>query len=158
MNVVDYSEVPLPPYGEPTSPAKALSLSMKLEDICRRMNLAGLSAPQVGIAQDLFVYWSNYPDNPKVFSVFMGCDYTGNGDKFLSLESCATFPNDRFGVMRYASIKARGRTLKSNEGKIEIVCDDFIDISGPIAAIVQHELDHIKGIGPNLSGERMFFR
>jgi len=155
--IVKPSSIPLAPYLEPSSPTKALSLSMRLEQICRALGFLGLSAPQIGLPHDLFVYWSNYPSEPKVFSCVLGGGYLGRGDKFLSLESCATFSGERFGVMRYSSVELSGKTIKSDEGKISISTNS-IELSGVLAAIVQHECDHIRGISPEVAGERIFIK
>lgn len=157
MNVLKSSDLPKLPYSEPEGPVKALSLAMKLEDLCVSLGFMSLSAPQVGVPQNLFVYWSNYPEEPKVFSVFIGADYAGTSDRFLSLESCASFPGERFGVMRYSSVDAAGKTVVSEGGKI-LIRDETRSFSGPVAALIQHEVDHTKGILLNFSGERIFFR
>lgn len=155
--IVKPSSIPLAPYLEPSSPTKALSLSMRLEQLCRTLGFLGLSAPQIGSPHDLFVYWSNYPLEPKVFSCVLSGNYLGKGDKFLSLESCATFFGERFGVMRHSCVSLSGKTIKSEEGKI-LIADYLIEVSGAVAAIVQHECDHIRGISPDVSGERIFIK
>ena len=76
----------------------------------------------------------------------------------LSLESCATFGQSRFRVMRYPSVLAKGSELTVDlNGKIkkEILEREF---SGVLAAIIQHESDHMSGISLEESGERMFFK
>lgn len=150
-------EIPSPPYSKPESPVKALSLAMKLEDICLKLGLLGLSAPQVGEPQDIFVYWSNYPSEPKVFSALIGCKYSGQGDKFLSLESCATFPGERFAVMRYSSIDVSAEKVSLDEGKVRIT-NEIREFSGIEAVLIQHESDHLSGILPDKAGERIFAR
>lgn len=158
MNILASGRIPKPPYAHPESPVKALSLAMRLEEACRKLNLVGLSAPQVGVSQDLFVYWSNYPEEPRSFSSLMNCRCVGKGDRFLSVESCATFPGDRFGIIRSSSVDVSGDSIDLNEqGEIRIA-PEILEFSGPVAAIVQHEFDHVCGVAPDVSGERLFFR
>lgn len=152
------SKVPTPPYSSPEGPSKVISLAMRLEEICRARGLFGISAPQVGVPWKLFVYWSNCPSDPKVFSCIVDCECSGSGEKFLSLESCCTFPGDRFGVMRYSDLECSGKLLSSDEqGKVVMESFEGRVFSGLEAAIIQHEFDHTMGVMPDKSGERLHF-
>lgn len=158
LKILEVSEIPSPPYTTPENVVKALSVSMGLEAICRSNDFLSLSAPQVGIPWNLFVFWRNYPEKPHIFSCFVDCECVGIGEKMLSLESCASHGSDRFGVMRHPSIEVSGSSLVSDhEGKMRMdkIHENF---SGVLAAVIQHESDHLKGVSLDGSGERIFFR
>lgn len=155
--IIDFDKIPPPPYLPPDSPTKALSTSMSLEDMCKRNGFFGLSAPQVGIPQPIFVYWSNCPQEPRVFSCVLDPSYFGRGEKQLSFEMCPSFPDQRFGVMRHSDITFSARALNVDDNG-RIFWDDVeFDASGLKAAILQHETDHITGNSLK-SAERIYFR
>lgn len=156
--ILPSEDVPRPPYSSPESLLKAYSLAMRMEAACRDLDLASLSAPQVGVPWRLFVYWSNYPDFPRQFSYILDCECEGDGEKMLSIEGCGSFPGCRFGIERFVSISVKGRLLSCDErGKIK-TSEINGNFSGPISAIIQHEADHMAGVFPDAAGERIYLK
>lgn len=105
---------------------------------------AGLSAPQIGESQQIFVYGitqnPRYPDalpvprnvmiNPTIVEF--------SEDKNDSYEGCLSVPRIRGVVSRSSTIKCRAYTP---DGKlIERI------VSGFEARIIQHETDHLQGV------------
>lgn len=158
MTILGLDEIPVGPYPSPKIPASALSDCMRMESFCRESGFPSVCAPQLGISSNLFVYWKNYPSEPKVFSYVADCEYEGLGELLLSVESCASLPGSRFAVRRYANVAARGRLLSEDgEGRIKFVQFDDV-FCGPEAAMIQHESDHMRGLAVDSLGERMDVR
>jgi peptide deformylase len=158
MKALGIDDIPKGPYPVPKVPVSALSDAIRMESFCRESACAGASAPQFGISSRLFVYWKNYPEDPKTFCHVVDCEYEGVGDCFLSVESCPSLPGMRFSVKRYLSIKAKGRLVVEDSGG-RIKFSDFEDVfSGVESAIIQHEVDHMNGVTIDMIGERMNFR
>jgi peptide deformylase len=134
------------------------SLGMRMESLCVEGGFPGLSAPQVGIGWNFFVCWDNYPSTPASFLYLFDCEYEGSGQRMLSLEGCASFQGRRFGIMRFPSIRLVSKIVSADEsGKISISRFERV-FSGITAAVVQHEMDHIRGIPPDTAGEEIYTR
>lgn len=158
MTVLGTDEIPDGPYPSPKAPVSALSDCMRMESFCCKSGHLSVCAPQFGILSNLFVYWKNYPSDPKVFSYVADCEYDGVGEPLLSVESCASLPGARFAVRRYANIIARGRLLsEDSEGRIKFVKFEEA-FGGHEAALIQHEVDHMRGVTIDSLGERIDFR
>ena len=158
MKLLAEVDIPRPPYKNPDGLMKAFSVAMKMETICRKENLASLSAPQMGIPWNLFVCWINYPEDPRRFEYFFDCEFEGSGEMMLSIEGCGSFPGERFGIMRFPSVVFKARALRpDDQGKVGSF-ELNQEFSGPIAAIIQHEMDHLRGICPDAMGDRIHKR
>jgi len=152
------SDIPLPPYPVPESLNFILSSSIMMEEICKKYGLRSLSAPRIGIASPILVYWSNYPSDPKIFSCIVEPTCFGSGDKSLSIETYPNLPGQRFAVMRYPTILFCGKKLDSDESGRLMLRTFEENKFGLEAATLQHEIDQIMGISLESSGERIFFR
>lgn len=106
---------------------------------------AGLAAPQIGESQQIFVYGitgqnPRYPEEkPVPRTVLINPEIIDfSEDTFDSYEGCLSLPRIRGVVSRSSTIKYRAYTP---EGElIERI------VSGFEARVVQHEIDHLKGI------------
>lgn len=158
MNALGIQEMPKGPYPSPMVPVSALSDCMRMESFCRGSGFLSVCAPQLGISSNLFVYWKNYPSEPKIFSYVADCEYEGVGEPMLSVESCPSLPGARFAVRRHTNVMARGRLVSEDrDGRIKFV--EFEDVFyGPEAAMIQHEVDHMHGVSIDSSGERVDVR
>ena len=151
------SDISKPPYEIPNGVVKMLSLGMKMESLCASARLPGLSAPQIGVDWNFIVCWENYPSNPASFLYLFDCEYEGVGERMLSVEGCPSLPGRRFGVMRFPSVRVLSKTLRSDDsGRISISEVDRV-FSGVAAAILQHEIDHMRGIFIDI-GEEIYTR
>lgn len=154
MSILGIYEMPKGPYKTPSAPTSAFSECMKMESFCRESGFASVCAPQFGSTSSLFVYWKNYPSEPKIFSYVADCEYEGVGERGLSVESCPSLCGARFAVERYLNISARGKVVSECEdGRIRFLEFEGV-FSGPEAAMIQHEVDHMRGLSID-SGERM---
>lgn len=158
MTALGAHEISPGPYPSPKVPAVALSECMRMESFCRESAYPSVCAPQLGMSSNLFVYWKNYPAEPKVFSYVADCEYEGVGEPVLSVESCPSLPDARFAVRRYANVMAKGRLVSEDaDGRIKFV--QFEDVFyGPEAAMIQHEVDHMRGVSVDSVGERLDVR
>ena len=97
----------------------------------------GLSAPQVGIYQNIFIMDDEYNQqyklciNPKVI-------YSMPFYKSEKIEACLSVPNKKFLVSRPQII----RVEYTNQNQ-ELITEDLKDYA---ARIYQHEIDHLLGI------------
>ncbi len=95
----------------------------------------GLAAPQVGLLKSLFVCHVN-GDQPRVF---INPQIIGTSQEMLPYEEgCLSIPGVYGDVIRPASITVqaineRGRPFK-------------VDAEGMLARVIQHEMDHLKGV------------
>lgn len=158
MTILGVDEIPKGPYPAPKAPVSAFSECMRMESFCRESGCPSVCAPQFGMPSSLFVYWKNYPSEPKVFSYVADCEYEGVGEPLLSVESCPSLPGARFAVRRYANVMVKGRLIvEDGDGRIKFV--QFQDVFyGPEAAMIQHEVDHMRGVTIDSFGERMDIR
>ncbi|MBM3467965.1 MAG: peptide deformylase [Alphaproteobacteria bacterium] len=141
------------------TPAQELSFplsSTDLRDISileakfdQEKNCAGLAAPQIGIGKQIIVFAA--PGDPDVKkwrsdftqtmdkTIWINPVYEGIGqEKNEDYEACFSVPEVAGPVMRYKSIKFQAYTPTGDlvEGTAE----------GFLARIIQHEVDHVKGI------------
>jgi peptide deformylase len=131
--------------------------AQKMEDICIKKNIISLSAIQLGLPINLFVYCSNFP-NSKNFSYFLDCSYNPLDEKkFISIESCASVIGKnytrRFKINRYESIVVRGKKFDEN-GKLVTFESNLY--KGLDCAVFQHEIDHFNKILISEIGEEIY--
>lgn len=132
---------------------KIYVLCQNLELICKKEKGIGISAVQVGIPWNLFIIKSE-----KGFEYFVNCDYTStSNDKITILEGCLSIRhNDKlryFNVPRFSKIMVTGKKLVKNQDlSLEEVKSEITDFK---AVVMQHEIDHSKGILISSIGEEV---
>jgi peptide deformylase len=158
MQLVEPEKIPSGEYETPTRNLSHLfATGQRMEMLCKASKGMGLSAAQVGIPWNFFVYWSNYPEEPQKFDYLFDCEYFSAGDKFLSVEGCLSLAGKYYEVERYKKIKVSGKKLVFGE-KIEVeeLCGEF---GGVEAVVLQHEIDHGRGreLMIDIIGKRVHF-
>lgn len=145
MKIVSLDNISQENYKTPKNNLMHLySVGQKIEHICNSKNLLGLSAAQFGLPWNFFVYWDNYPNNKKSFSYLVDCEYHGIGNKFPSIESCASLDSQRFKLERYGSIIVKGQQLIIKDDDLLLVKLEN-KFEGVLAVVIQHEVDHSFG-------------
>ncbi len=115
-----------------------------MHDTMRALNGAGLAAPQIGVGLQVVIFEVDgnprYPDvEPVPFTVLVNPVLTPLSDAMEEgWEGCLSVPGMRGLVPRHASLRyqgfdAEGRPLDRS-------------VSGFHARVVQHEVDHLRGI------------
>ena len=95
----------------------------------------GLAGPQVGVEKRLFV--CHVPDDEP--RVFINPEIIGTSQEISSYEEgCLSIPGVYSEVMRPRAITVQAWTLKGKPFKI--------DAEGILARVIQHEIDHLKGV------------
>lgn len=145
MEIVPLEKIPIGEYVTPKDNLMSLySVAKKMELLCISKKGMGLSASQVGLPWKFFVYWSNYPNEPKNFEYLLDCEYRSSGNKFMSVEGCLSLGSKRFQLERYESVVVSGKKLILNETAPYI--QDFENsFDGIMAVLMQHEIDHNYG-------------
>lgn len=138
-------------------PAKALSFPLSEEDkrdidICERRfdteeNMAGVAAPQIGIAKQIIVFAAEDPELKKwrqdftqsmPKQIWINPSFEPIGDAMHEeYEGCFSVEHMAGPVKRYSHIKYRAYDTEGKliEGKAE----------GYLARVIQHEVEHIRG-------------
>jgi peptide deformylase len=144
MEIVGLENIPSGEYSTPTRNLTHLfATGQRMEILCKASNGMGLSAAQVGIPWNFFVYWSNYPEEDRKFDYLFDCEYVSAGDKFLSVEGCLSLAGKYYEVERYEKVKVSGKKLVFDE---KIAVEEFDGEFGGVEAVVlQHEIDHGRG-------------
>jgi peptide deformylase len=95
----------------------------------------GLAAPQVGLLHSLFVCHVN-GDEPRVF---INPQIIGTSQEMLPYEEgCLSIPGVYGDVVRPAAITVQAINEQGKPFKL--------DAEGMLARVIQHEMDHLKGI------------
>lgn len=95
----------------------------------------GLAAPQVGLLKSLFVCHVN-GDQPRVF---INPQIIGTSQELLPYEEgCLSIPGVYGDVIRPASITVQAINERGKPFKV--------DAEGMLARVIQHEMDHLKGV------------
>lgn len=140
--------------GEPVLRARAMpvesideALRALVDDMFQTMEAApgvGLAAPQVGVAQRVFVYdwtdehevrWRGVAINPELLVSPLELDEL---DEDLEAEGCLSVPGERFPLRRAERALLRATDLDGSAFEI--------DAQGWLARIFQHEYDHLEGV------------
>ncbi|XBT18864.1 MAG: peptide deformylase [Candidatus Shikimatogenerans sp. AspAUS03] len=123
--------------------SKNIKQNKKIKNIIKYMintmnlnNGIGISAPQIGININLFLYKNIYKNKYHIFINSNIIKYFGSIKN--KIEGCLSIPNIKKKIKRYNSIIIEYRNLKW-EKKKKIY-------SSNSSRIIQHEYDHIKGI------------
>ena len=146
MKIVSLEDIPRGPYETPLdNPMKLLATAQEMENLCRSKGGMGLAASQVGLPWRLFIYWSDYPSGPGVFSCLVDCEYEPvSENKSTSVEGCLSLPGRQFELQRYDEISVSGKRLSISPDGVRL--DDFRDVfNGVPAVVLQHEIDHNYG-------------
>lgn len=95
----------------------------------------GLAAPQVGLLKSLFVCHVN-GDEPRVF---INPQIIGTSQEILPYEEgCLSIPGIYGDVIRPAAVTVQAVNEQGKPFKV--------DADGMLARVIQHELDHLKGV------------
>lgn len=145
----DITDVPL------DNVAKVYKVCLEMEQVCEREGGIGLSAVQVGIPWRLFIAKRSAKSE---YEYYVNCDYqpTDDAQQIVSLEGCLSIRSDEgqlqhFEVSRFTRIKVLGRRLLYNRF---LDIDDLFEM--PFAVVLQHEIDHHKGILISELGKEVF--
>jgi len=142
MEIVPLEKIPIEEYETPKDNLMLLyATAQKMERLCKLKNGIGLSASQVGLPWKFFIYWSNYPNEPKKFEYLLDCEYSPMGKKSFSIEGCLSLGSKRFQLERYDSILVQGKKLVIKDDRPYLE-DLEAEYSGTIAVVLQHEIDH----------------
>lgn len=161
MQIISADDIPKDVVDTPTNNLSELySIAQKMEKICKQNDGVGLSAVQVGIPWKFFIYFNS--DKQK-FEYMVDCDYEPmNDNKFLSIEGCLSLRNlnkeiRRFKLMRYENIKVFGKKLLTED---KLLVEEYEEEfkKGIESTVLQHEIDHHKGILISDVGEEIYIR
>ncbi len=118
--------------------AKERQLIADMMETMEAADGAGLAAPQVGVAQRIFVFRIGEEMhaliNPKI---------TLREGKRVQPEGCLSIPGVQANVERAARVVITGRDERNKI--VEYECEDSEE-QGRAASAVQHELDHLDGV------------
>ena len=153
MNIVPVSEIPMPPSIEEVefkNPIGLYKICKDMEVLCDKSNGIGLSAVQVGLPLKLFVV--KFKDH---YEYLLNCEYTSVDKSELveSIEGCLSLPGRFFVVKRYPAVCVSGWRLSSN-------CEiqpHKADYNGLYAVVMQHEIDHHRGVMIDSIGKEYLF-
>lgn len=127
------------------SPAVLRVLPEVISELFRAMyagNGVGLAAPQIGILWQLAVvdtFCLHRPRGRKVVLINPSFNSTSKKIKKVSgKEECLSLPCETGKVSRYARIQVTNFTLANTS--------ELLNITGFLARVVQHEMDHLQGI------------
>jgi len=118
--------------------ARLMTLAQDMVETMRSANGVGLAAPQIG--EPVAIMIAQLPDEiePMEPLILANPEIVGEEGVETSKEGCLSIPDVEEDVERAARVRVRG-LLPSGE----IV---EVDASGYLARILQHEIDHLKGI------------
>ena len=111
-----------------------------VEDMIQTMYAApgiGLAAPQVGLAQRIFVCDLSVGRNAPELMVFINPEFVEREGMQLEEEGCLSVPGFNATVARPARAVLKGLDLDGVERSV--------DASGLLARCFQHEMDHLDG-------------
>lgn len=134
---------------------ECLLLSQKMEFFCISNKISSLSANEVGINCNFFIYTL---DN-KNYKYMLNCEYKPiNDEKFLSIESCYSIMKNqkRYEVSRYKSLQVQGKEFLLNDFKIIEFSRQFD--SRLESCIFQHEIDHYYNKSINETGKEIYIQ
>jgi peptide deformylase len=159
MKILSESEIPKEVIPAPEdSLIKLYRTCLMMENACLLANGVGLSAVQVGIPWKLFI--AKPGDEPK-FRYFVNVEYepvVGAG-KRESVEGCLSILSKagnlrHFKVERANSVLITGKELVVNP-ELSLMTVDQELIGGFFSIVVQHEVDHQRGILISQIGEEL---
>lgn len=100
----------------------------------------GLAAPQVGVSEQLIIveYSENDEDRPKLYAVVNPEIVKPSDDMEMGIEACLSIPGVAGEVERHTAITVKGLNRYGKPVKYKV--------SGWLARIFQHEIDHLDGV------------
>ncbi|MCL5674133.1 MAG: peptide deformylase [Candidatus Omnitrophica bacterium] len=113
---------------------KTIKLIQNLEDTLKKSRGVGLSAPQLGVLERVFI--ANDPDTKKIIKI-INPEIVEIEEFEIDLEGCLSFPGVYFSIKRPAKITITGWTPRGK--KI------IIPAKGLLARCFAHEHDHLNG-------------
>lgn len=121
-------------------------LANKMEKICIDEKGIGLSAVQVGVPWNFFIFQKR----GSIFDYYVNCTYKGSGQKIKSVEGCLSIKNSEgkcrlFEVERYEKVHVKGKQLIVSGVGLVLNDIDFT-VTGFQSIVMQHEIDHSNGI------------
>ena len=116
---------------------KIQTLIEDMKDTCHSVGGLGLAANQVGAPANLFIYQE---PGQTGYKVLINPVVLWKKDKYTSKqEGCLSLPERRFNVKRYKRMHVGG--LDENGNGVQIITK-----SKKLATILQHEIDHLRGV------------
>jgi len=158
IKIVPVEDIPTKMVDIPTNLMEVYETCQRMNVICDIHNGIGLSAVQVGIPWKLFVVNESFEPyhNREKYEIYIDCEYEGLDEKTPSMEACLSLKDDHgksryFQVERYSQIKVTGKKLVEDGENLELQEIDQIfnsekDKDGIYCIVLQHEIDHHKGI------------
>jgi len=110
-----------------------------IEELCRVMPLAdgvGLAAPQLGVSKRVIAVRTG-DELPPLVLLNPEVIWTGEATEEM-LEGCLSIPGIQVPVVRHLTVRVRGELPDGSE--------HISKMSGMLARIIQHEIDHLDGI------------
>lgn len=100
----------------------------------------GLAAPQVGVSEQLIIveYSENDEERPKLYAVVNPEIVKPSDDMEMGIEACLSIPGVAGEVERHTAITVKGLNRYGKPVKYKV--------SGWLARIFQHEIDHLDGV------------
>jgi peptide deformylase len=144
MSVLDILTYPDPVLRQPTKPVTVIDNEIKkiIADMADTMYDApgvGLAAIQAGIDKSIIVFDPEADDVKREFQVLINPEIiSAEGEMTSENEGCLSVPDFRANVKRFLKVTATG--LDRSGSPVSI------DADGLLAVILQHEIDHLKGI------------
>ncbi len=118
-------------------------LSQLIDDMIETLHEApgvGLAAPQVNVSQQLIIieYNENEEQRPKLYVVINPEIIKPSEEKEMGVEACLSIPGLVGEVERHKSMTVKGLNRHGKPVKYKV--------SGWLARIFQHEIDHLNGV------------
>jgi peptide deformylase len=137
--ILRYGERPLHAPAEPVSRFDQ-ALYTLIDDMIQTMYAApgiGLAAPQVGVAQRIFVADLSVGRDPAQLIVMVNPEFVERQGTQLEEEGCLSIPGFNATVLRPSRAIVRGYDRDGHEQTVEG--------NGLLARAFQHEMDHLDG-------------
>lgn len=116
--------------------------------LCVEKGGLGLSAPQVGVMKNMFV-WMNGSNS---FQIVLNPGFFPEKKLTNVVEGCLTYPDEHYYLSRYKGGNARYEILDpEDDTKFKKI---FKKLSGERALVWQHELDHLDGLTIAIKGQK----
>jgi len=136
LDVVIYPNDTLREVAEPVAVVgeEERQLTVLVQNTMARLELTGLSAPQVGVSKRISVV------NLGQSVVMINPEIIDRSGSINGLEECPSLPHEdsKIEVTRSEHVTVRYMTLEGEESTLEA--------AGQNARIIQHEIDHLNGI------------
>ncbi len=148
MKIVPVEDIPKEMADVPLDNLNEIYITgKKMEAICLENNGIGISAAQVGIPWNFFIYCVYKKD----FRYMVNCKYEPlTEEKFSGIEGCLSILDSngsprRFKVLRHKKIKVSGYEIVSDE-KLNLEKFERTFTPSLESILIQHEIDHQEGV------------